>query len=1020
MQLQNGWSAPIANTFLVFFFVTESVSAAAVIGTGLTTTSLQTNSLSISSSASSSTNLTTSISQSSQNKASSDTNTPLTSPSSSTSGTTSTTLTGSNPGGNNTSLSGITSGSSSPTTSNTNAITTSSSLAAVNTTSNLGVVGSNKGSIASSLSGTASGLGSLTTSTSGQPSQSTLSITSTSSSSSGTMTPPPVTTTLNSQQVTSSVSSVSTDIAALIPIISSWKANPTSLKTDTLNKIKPIVTDVEDLIDDLGGDSSSGCSSKRKRGPLGSISDIISGLSCIERDLEEITSKVTSDITDIDTSVDDLTTQNKDLTNGNNDSKSKPNSEPSNSASQGSSGSSGSSATSTGTSTRLSTSSSSASTCTSQETALRVTIRCAPTVLSASISTTTCSTFTTVTASGCSVTGLTTTMVTSASATGSQVPCASDTCGDACPKGGGPLSGASMALIASTEDCASISTSTTASLPTASYGAIGGDNSKRSLPVLSTGHELTTNLSLMARALPDVSPPYGGYVSGLNPNWVSQTGDTSGQFFTYPSWGHSAAGVNGIYGCTSVIVASEKGVFISHIWENPVFIDGNFNPTDDASFTTNAVNALRDGTEYCQSITGLTGTDSSPGPLNAIYAPKVFVLTPFTTDWDRAMFSITTQYRYEARANQLASSIARAVPGSGGSGRVLGYTRTNQQASTGPGTDGRAIWEVDPFQYWLTSQHDPNSAGLQVGRWRLWVEDQLIGFQDFWLPNTSPPPQAPQSNQKRDVGYPNPCGSSSQLSGSVSRSATDSAKGSVTGPAAGSTTGSVSPTSNAYSTTSGPISSNSNPSTSTSVAGSVTSSLQSATTAPPNTDSASIVLYTPSSTAAPPASGVCQGNQIEGSCTEGHYPTLAPYSGAQQPICNKVDDDQNDYVRINDDKAKQAASDYCNNLKSGGVVLSATSDSPKPGTVAGAAEKGGMLSLTVQFDVAGCPTDKSMSTIDFTKMSSDECVQNLYQTVSTDCSQDSTWGDYDPDYTLEGGVFLSDCGLWSMVGEPST
>ena len=105
----------------------------------------------------------------------------------------------------------------------------------------------------------------------------------------------------------------------------------------------------------------------------------------------------------------------------------------------------------------------------------------------------------------------------------------------------------------------------------------------------------------------------------------------------------------------------------------------------------------------------------------------------------------------------------------------------------------------------------------------------------------------------------------------------------------------------------------------------------------------------------------------------------------QNPICNKVDDDQNDFVRINDDKAKQAASDYCNNLKSGGIVLSATSDSPKAGTVVGAAEKGGILSLTVQFNVAGYPTDKSMSTIDFTKVSSDKCVQNLYLAISTDC-----------------------------------
>ena len=130
--------------------------------------------------------------------------------------------------------------------------------------------------------------------------------------------------------------------------------------------------------------------------------------------------------------------------------------------------------------------------------------------------------------------------------------------------------------------------------------------------------------------------------------------------------------------------------------------------------------------------------------------------------------------------------------------------------------------------------------------------------------------------------------------------------------------------------------------------------------------------------------------------------------------------------------------------------MSATSDNPEPSTVVGAAENGGMLSLTVQFDVAGCPDDKSMSTIDFTKMNSDECVQNLYLAVSTDClssvlplfpfpnpkkspigssihclsyflgSQDSTWGDYDPNYTIEGGEFLNDCGLWRMVGEPSS
>jgi hypothetical protein len=127
--------------------------------------------------------------------------------------------------------------------------------------------------------------------------------------------------------------------------------------------------------------------------------------------------------------------------------------------------------------------------------------------------------------------------------------------------------------------------------------------------------------------------------------WVSQDGDASGHWYDYPAWGQLAVGVNGIYGCTAVFIMSEKGVYMSHIWENPVFIDGDWNPTDDASFTTNTFNALRDGTAYAQSITALVGTDDAPGVLNAIYAPKVFVLTPRTSDADRNIWGITTQFR---------------------------------------------------------------------------------------------------------------------------------------------------------------------------------------------------------------------------------------------------------------------------------------------------------------------------------------------------------------------------------------
>ena len=254
---------------------------------------------------------------------------------------------------------------------------------------------------------------------------------------------------------------------------------------------------------------------------------------------------------------------------------------------------------------------------------------------------------------------------------------------------------------------------------------------------------------LIGCAFRDASPPYNNYVQSLAPIWINQLGPVSAQWFEYPSSIPSAIGVKGVYGCTAVLVVSEKGVYIAHIWENPVFVDHGSNPTDDNSFTINAFNSLRDGTEYAQSVTGLIGTDQNPGVLNAIYAPKVFVLTPFTTDWDRQNFGISTTLRYQRRVQELAQKITSIVPGSGGTGIVLGYTRTTRQASSQePGIAGRAILEIDPSYARLTTPYDPKSTGLQIGRWRLWVEDQLITYQDFWLPHI----EASWGTYRRDIG----------------------------------------------------------------------------------------------------------------------------------------------------------------------------------------------------------------------------------------------------------------------------
>ena len=129
----------------------------------------------------------------------------------------------------------------------------------------------------------------------------------------------------------------------------------------------------------------------------------------------------------------------------------------------------------------------------------------------------------------------------------------------------------------------------------------------------------------------------------------------------------------------------------------------------------------------------------------------------------------------------------------------------------------------------------------------------------------------------------------------------------------------------------------------------------------------------------------CIGNQIQGNCIEASFPSETPYSGIQSPVCQKVDSTADDYLRVNADKTKQAAADYCKVLAQSNVVLDAQASPPKPYSVKDAAENGGQLVLSVLFDVSGCPTDKSQTNLDFTKLSAMECQNNFCLDFSEAC-----------------------------------
>ncbi|KAF4972987.1 hypothetical protein FZEAL_9447 [Fusarium zealandicum] len=537
-----------------------------------------------------------------------------------------------------------------------------------------------------------------------------------------TITDAPVLTTATGAAAISSVSSASTEVAGLIPIINLWKDDPVNLKDETLNKVDEVKDHVVAVIKGLGGNINQGCNSKRKRGLLGPIGDIINSLICIVTDLTDITrSIVVRDVTSVTNIVTRVETKNEELTD-------KKNKEDENEDDK---------------STEEKTDVGSA---TEQKPTTEEPTKTTESTTTAEESTTT---------SGAAIT-----------------PCASDTCGgtDACPMGQLPLSGAEMALISTKVDCDAISTITTSELPTG-YGTLNEISVAKPTPRPDSIIKPVAKRELSARAFGDNTSPNPNYVGSLSPFWVSQAGFASGHWFDYPETGQGVVGVNGIYGCTAVIIASEKGVYLSHIWENPVFVDEDWNPSSDEYFNQNAFVALRDGTSDAQSVTDLIGDEANPGVLNAIYAPKVFVLTPFTTIDDPVR--ITTELRYQDRAQQLADNLARAIPGSGGSGYLLGYLRTTEELSTMEyGWLGRAIFEVDLLQSVLTSPNDsPDSLGLRVGRWRLWVEDKLITYQDFWIPD-----RASQGVQKRQEDDSDACliGSGGTSTEATSATSTDS------------------------------------------------------------------------------------------------------------------------------------------------------------------------------------------------------------------------------------------------------
>lgn len=155
----------------------------------------------------------------------------------------------------------------------------------------------------------------------------------------------------------------------------------------------------------------------------------------------------------------------------------------------------------------------------------------------------------------------------------------------------------------------------------------------------------------------------------------------------------------------------------------------------------------------------------------------------------------------------------------------------------------------------------------------------------------------------------------------------------------------------------------------------------------------------------------CVGNQIQGDCIQGHIPEKDDFSGPQMPVCNKWPDSP----RVNKDKAFEAATRYCKELADAGFVLEEGGTSRVPYSLKDAAEDGGAVALTVLYFKQSCPQDESTDVFEFSG-NEEKCVENFYDMLEMACTMDSTWNDYNEDYTMLGGVYGADCGLFAISG----
>ena len=207
--------------------------------------------------------------------------------------------------------------------------------------------------------------------------------------------------------------------------------------------------------------------------------------------------------------------------------------------------------------------------------------------------------------------------------------------------------------------------------------------------------------------------------------------------------------VQGLYGCTSLIIVSSQGVWMSHLWENPSFQVGGV--VNQANFQAHILDRLGPG----------DGTAEFPGLnqyLNTEFAadtkPVAIIMTPrnrFNPQPNVLMFQdqitqlserVQTIFGGTRTANgQVTGGTLNGIP------LIVDYTPKSDQFSQTWTSSGKALFQYDPVEI--------RCNGVQWAMVKLWVEDRVLySYKHYWVARANQvvaPPANPQQagNQKR-------------------------------------------------------------------------------------------------------------------------------------------------------------------------------------------------------------------------------------------------------------------------------